>query len=313
MLPTCSSSASVKLGKSLAQRQLFWRQEIRPPAAPLVELPGSGGGNQLGNVIVQGTCICPTDGTIGLHRGHAFSLARGGKSVFAFKTAFKGVTLERRDMAGEQNPKKSAEAWRIGQIRSEDLNASRDLNPPNAPALPRATLKLTRTLKVINDMQAAGVIGRYAIGGAVGATFYLEPMPTMDIDVFVAMHPEAGGLIITPKPVYDYLTARGYTAVGEALKVEDWLVQFLPPTGALAEEAIARARPVDVEGIPTFVFTAEHLVAVALETGRPKDKARILQFIDAEAVDQKALEEILSRHRMVEKWRQFRQQFLNGP
>lgn len=215
-------------------------------------------------------------------------------------------------MAGEHHPKKSAEAWGLGQIRSEDFNASRESIPPNAPALPRATLKLTRTLKVINDMQAAGVFGRYAIGGAVGATFYLEPMPTMDVDVFVAIHPETGSLIITPKPIYDYLTARGYTAVGEALKVEDWLVQFLPPTGALAEEAIARARPVDVEGVRTFVFTAEHLVAVALETGRPKDKARILQFIEAKVVDQKALEEILSRHQMLEKWSQFRQQFLTG-
>ncbi len=215
-------------------------------------------------------------------------------------------------MAGKRKPKKNPEEWRIGEIRTEDLNASRESNAPNAPALPRATLKLTRTLKVINEMQAAGVIGRYAIGGAVGATFYLEPMPTMDVDVFVAIHPETGSSIITLKPIYDYLTARGYTAVGEALKVEDWLVQFLPPTGALAEEAIARARMVDVEGVPTFVFTAEHLVAVALETGRPKDKARILQFIDAEAVDQKALEEILGRHQMLEKWIRFRQQFLNG-
>jgi hypothetical protein len=30
------------------------------------------------------------------------------------------------------------------------------------------------TLQVINQMQADGVIGPYAIGGAVGATFYLN-------------------------------------------------------------------------------------------------------------------------------------------
>ena len=181
------------------------------------------------------------------------------------------------------------------------------------PALPRATLKLTRTLKVINDMQAAGVIGRYAIGGAVGATFYLEPMPTMDVDVFVAIQPEAGSLIITPRPIYDYLTKRGYTAVGEALQVEDWLVQFLPPTGPLVEEAIAQSRPVNIEGVLTFVFTAEHLLAIALETGRPKDKARILQFFDADVIDQKALEVILNQHQLLDKWKQFRQQFLSDP
>lgn len=35
-------------------------------------------------------------------------------------------------------------------------------------------MSLRKTLAVVNEMQAAGVIGRYAIGGAVGATFYLE-------------------------------------------------------------------------------------------------------------------------------------------
>jgi len=34
-----------------------------------------------------------------------------------------------------------------------------------------------QTLEVINNMQADGVIGQYAIGGAVGATFCLEPSP----------------------------------------------------------------------------------------------------------------------------------------
>ncbi len=215
-------------------------------------------------------------------------------------------------MAEEQNEETSDGSNRTDPIRAEDLNGVRESNSPRGPELPHTKLKLTRTLKVINDMQAAGVIGRYAIGGAVGATFYLEPTPTMDLDVFVAIHPEAGSLIITPKPIYDYLTARGYTAVGEALQIEDWLVQFLPPTGALAEEAIVRAKRVHVEGLSTFVFTAEHLVAVALETGRPKDKARILQFIEADAIDQKALEVILDRHRLLEKWKQFRHQFLSG-
>jgi hypothetical protein len=215
------------------------------------------------------------------------------------------------DMPPEQNRQQSGSGDRRDPIRAEYVNAFRESSSPPHSGLPHVALKLTQTLKVINDMQAAEVIGRYAIGGAVGATFYLEPMPTMDLDVFVAIHPEPGNLIITPKPIYDFLTKRGYTAVGDALKVEDWLVQFLPPTGALVEEAIARARSLTVEGVPTFVFTAEHLVAVALETGRPKDKARILQFIEAEAVDQKALAVILDRHGLTQKWKQFKQQFFS--
>jgi hypothetical protein len=42
---------------------------------------------------------------------------------------------------------------------------------------------------VLSELVAAqkdGVLARYAIGGAVGATFYIEPAATEDIDVFVS-------------------------------------------------------------------------------------------------------------------------------
>ena len=47
-------------------------------------------------------------------------------------------------------------------------------------------MNIKDTIAGINQMQADGVIERYAIGGAVGATFYLEPAATVDVDVFVA-------------------------------------------------------------------------------------------------------------------------------
>jgi hypothetical protein len=43
------------------------------------------------------------------------------------------------------------------------------------------------------------VIERYAIGGAVGATFYLEPAATLDVDVFVESHTELGSRIASPE------------------------------------------------------------------------------------------------------------------
>ena len=211
-------------------------------------------------------------------------------------------------MAEDENRDNELKIPQRATIRADDLTA---LDSPSAK-LPTVKLKLTKTLKVINEMQAAGAIGRYAIGGAVGATFYLEPVPTMDVDVFVAIIPEAGRLIITPQPIYDYLTAKGYTPVGESLKIEDWLVQFLPPTGPLVEEGIAQAREVDVEDVRTFVLSAEHLVAVALQTGRPKDKARILQFIESGVLDEGRLRDIFSRHQLLEKWAVFERQFLGG-
>jgi len=41
---------------------------------------------------------------------------------------------------------------------------------------------IKEVIKTINRMKADGVIERYAIGGAVGATFYLEPVATLDVD-----------------------------------------------------------------------------------------------------------------------------------
>jgi hypothetical protein len=51
---------------------------------------------------------------------------------------------------------------------------------------------IKEVIEMINGMQAAGVIERYAIGGAVAATFYLEPVATLDVDVFVDFHTEPG-------------------------------------------------------------------------------------------------------------------------
>ena len=68
---------------------------------------------------------------------------------------------------------------------------------------------------MINGMQAAGVIERYAIGGAVAATFYLEPVATLDVDVFVEFHTEPGSQIISPEPIFRYLRDRGCAMEGE--------------------------------------------------------------------------------------------------
>lgn len=81
-------------------------------------------------------------------------------------------------------------------------------------------------LEVINQMEADGVIGQYAIGGAVGATFYLEPVATLDVDVFVSFQQKSGSPLISLAPIYDYLTARGFKAEKEYIIIGGWPVQF---------------------------------------------------------------------------------------
>lgn len=173
-------------------------------------------------------------------------------------------------------------------------------------------MSIGNVIKLLNQMQADSVFGSYAIGGAVGATFYLEPVATLDVDIFVALQPEPGRLIIDPQPLYRYLSSRGYVMEGEYVMVSGWPVQFLPPTGPLMEEALELAVTTEVEGTAARVFSAEHLAAICLETGRGKDKARLLQFVESGVLDATRFEEIVRRFGLTAKWDTFRAQFLGG-
>ena len=137
---------------------------------------------------------------------------------------------------------------------------------------------MRETLEVINRMQSDGVISKYAIGGAVGATLYLEPSATLDVDVFAMLPAESKSTFVSLSPIYKYLTALGCTVDRDYVVIGTWPVQFLIPSNALVEVAVTEAIQVDIEGVPTWIMTAEHLVAIALQTGRAKDHARILQF-----------------------------------
>jgi len=167
------------------------------------------------------------------------------------------------------------------------------------------------TLFEINKLHAAGLIDKWAIGGAMGATFYLEPISTYDLDIFVIF--EGSPLILTLTPIYDFLKARGHAAEGDAVMVHGWPVQFLPAESTLLREAVEQAREIDFEGVPARVMTAEHLMTIALQTGRGKDLARALTFMEARAANDAMLHNILARHGLEAVWKRFEQNYLNLP
>lgn len=170
-------------------------------------------------------------------------------------------------------------------------------------------MNFQRVFQIINEMQEDGIVERYAIGGAVGATFYLEPVATLDVDVFVVFHSQ--GLLVDPSPVFDWLKSRGGVMEGEYIVLEETPVQILSAGTPLVEEALREAVENEVEGTAVRVFTAEHLAAIALEVGRAKDKARLLQFIEEGALDAPRLEAILTRHGLQDCWSTFQRQFLS--
>lgn len=164
-------------------------------------------------------------------------------------------------------------------------------------------------LQAINDLEREGLIQKAAIGGAMGATFYLEPVSTFDLDIFVIF--EGQRLILTLTPIYDFLKARGHLPKGDAVVVGNWPVQFLPAETPLLREAVEQAAAVDYEGVPARVMSVEHLMAIAVATGRAKDHARLVAFVEAGVADDVRLRGILSRHGLDASWKRFEARYLD--
>ena len=100
---------------------------------------------------------------------------------------------------------------------------------------------MERTLQVLNELEQDGIMSRYAIGGAMGATFYVEPLLTFDLGIIVLL-PQMNSGLLTLAPLYEALRAKGYTEEGECVLIEGVPVQFLPAYNALLEEALREAR-----------------------------------------------------------------------
>ena len=169
-------------------------------------------------------------------------------------------------------------------------------------------MDLSRTIPVLNEMERLGIISRYAIGGAVAAFLYIEPGTTYDLDIFITWEAPAGA-ILTLGPIYSYLLGRGYQAERENIIVEGWPVQFLPPGTPLVAEALDQRVPIEIGGEHTHIFSKEHLMAICLETGRPKDFSRLVQFVEEGSPDMVRFLDILQRSGLLPKWERFKNRF----
>jgi hypothetical protein len=156
---------------------------------------------------------------------------------------------------------------------------------------------MEEALRALNRLVSDGVIETYAIGGAVGASFYIEPLQTEDIDAFVFLPKAAGGLLDL-SPIYDALKAQGGVMEREYVRFGGWPLQILPDSTPLVAEAIRTAMETDFEGIPTKVFLPEYLCCIALQTGRAKDYLRVAMFLEDEKVDAAALGALATRYEL---------------
>jgi hypothetical protein len=106
------------------------------------------------------------------------------------------------------------------------------------------------------------------------------------------------------------LKAKGCTEKDEHLVIGGWPVQFLLPSNELESEAVDTATSATVENVPTWVMQAEYLVAIALRTGRMKDYARIVQFLEQGVIDRGKLLTLIERHGLTARWTRFEERYL---
>jgi hypothetical protein len=107
---------------------------------------------------------------------------------------------------------------------------------------------MQKVIQVLNRMQADGVIENFAIGGGIAAIYYLEPYQTDDIDVFISPVVVGANGLVSFGGIYSYLEELGYNTEREYIRIEGWLVQFVPASESVQEEALAQADRVAFAG-----------------------------------------------------------------
>src|SRR5947209_4031114 len=171
-------------------------------------------------------------------------------------------------------------------------------------SLPLPTESVAR---VLHALQEKGLIGAWAVGGAAAVVYHAEPIATADMDVFTHLPQSAGGLV-SLSPIYAELNRLGYQPRADAVVIAGIPVQILPAATPLHEEAIREAIEVRAGKETLRVFTPEHLVAIALQLGRAKDKLRIHHLLESSRsrLDLAKLDAILRRHGLQDRWAAFR-------
>ena len=189
-----------------------------------------------------------------------------------------------------------------------------DLRELDSRKADKHELYTAAALRVVNEMRDTGVIGRYAIGGAVAATFYIEPTSTFDIDIFISFggdseNPIAASIEAMGR-IYKFLRDNNYKEENGYALIAGWGVQFLPAEDNLLKEALEHSVETEIGGVKTWIMSAEHLMAIALRTNRPKDLIRLEQFVRYNKFSESKLNDILGRAGLVEKWNRFNEKYI---
>jgi hypothetical protein len=167
---------------------------------------------------------------------------------------------------------------------------------------------MEKALKIVSQAQAEGLFSSYAIGGGIAALFYIEPVATFDLDIFIIQE-KSSSPVVSLSPIYSWLTARGYKPSNEQVIIEGIAVQFIPVYNDLVKDGVLNAAEKKYGNTPARVLRPEYLIALMLQTFRPKDKERLCKFLQETAIDYPLLDSILIKYDLKNIFETFKRQY----
>jgi len=151
---------------------------------------------------------------------------------------------------------------------------------------------MRKVVEVLDRLEAEGYYERWSLAGATALMYYVPPVMTDDVDIAIAL--PTSGILVSLAPLYERLRKLGYNEViGEHIRIEGANVQFIMAApGSVQESALrSKARKVKLAGVSVRIFPLEHLLAIMVGLGRPKDRVRLAM--------------VLSEHGDKVPWRKF--------
>jgi hypothetical protein len=118
---------------------------------------------------------------------------------------------------------------------------------------------MEKTLKVLNELEKAGLVSKYAIGGSIAVLFHAEPVLTYDMDIYCFL-PAQTGRLVTLSPIYGFLKKQGYREDKEHVLIEGVPVQFVPAYNDLVTAAVTEAVETKFKRTRTRVVQVEYLL-----------------------------------------------------
>lgn len=164
---------------------------------------------------------------------------------------------------------------------------------------------MEKTIKIINQMRDEQVFSSYAICGGIAALFYIEPVTTFDLDVFIII-PGDTGAIVSLSSIYSWLGVQGYKYDKEQVVIEGVPVQFIPVYNSLINDAVQNSIQKQYGSTNAWVVSAEYLMAIMVQTYRPRDRDRLVRFLDETKINEAIFSEILEKYNLKNAFKEFK-------